>query len=63
MPSSRAPLQAAFHGSDVGLQEALTSTTGRIAYLNGDFVPETEAKVSVLDRGFMFADSVYEVTR
>ena len=30
-------------------------------YLNGDFVPEGEAKVSVLDRGFMFGDGVYEV--
>jgi D-alanine transaminase len=34
----------------------------RIAYVNGDFVPETEAKVSIFDRGFLFADGVYEVT-
>ncbi|PIE20782.1 MAG: D-alanine aminotransferase [Neptuniibacter caesariensis] len=30
-------------------------------YLNGHFIPEDEAKVSVFDRGFLFADSVYEV--
>jgi D-alanine transaminase len=34
----------------------------RIAYVNGDFVPLVDAKVSVLDRGFLFADGVYEVT-
>lgn len=30
-------------------------------FLNGEFVPLTEAKISVLDRGFLFADGVYEV--
>ncbi|NIY90806.1 D-amino-acid transaminase [Vibrio diazotrophicus] len=34
----------------------------RIVYLNGEFVAESEAKVSVFDRGFLFADAVYEVT-
>jgi D-alanine transaminase len=34
----------------------------RIVYLNGEYLPETEAKVSVFDRGFLFADAVYEVT-
>ena len=34
----------------------------RIVYVNGDFVPEDQAKVSVFDRGFLFADGVYEVT-
>jgi D-alanine transaminase len=34
----------------------------RIVYVNGEFVPEAEAKVSVFDRGFLFADGVYEVT-
>ncbi|PTX57494.1 D-alanine transaminase [Litoreibacter ponti] len=34
----------------------------RIVYLNGDYLPEDEAKVSVFDRGFLFADAVYEVT-
>lgn len=30
-------------------------------YLNGEYLPEEEAKVSALDRGFVFADGVYEV--
>jgi D-alanine transaminase len=30
-------------------------------YLNGEFLPLSEAKVSVLDRGFLFGDGVYEV--
>ncbi|KAB2879634.1 MAG: D-amino-acid transaminase [Albidovulum sp.] len=34
----------------------------RIVYVNGDYVPEDEAKVSVFDRGFLMADAVYEVT-
>jgi len=33
-----------------------------IVYINGDFVPESEARISVFDRGFLFADGVYEVT-
>ncbi|MDJ1006484.1 MAG: D-amino-acid transaminase [Paracoccaceae bacterium] len=34
----------------------------RIVYVNGEYLPETEAKVSIFDRGFLFADGVYEVT-
>ena len=34
----------------------------RTVYLNGDYLPETEAKVSIFDRGFVMADGVYEVT-
>lgn len=34
----------------------------RTVYVNGSFVPEEEATVSVFDRGFLFADGVYEVT-
>ena len=33
----------------------------QIAYVNGSFVPLAEAKVSILDRGFLFADGIYEV--
>lgn len=33
----------------------------RTIYLNGNYIPETEGKVSVFDRGFLFSDSVYEV--
>ncbi|WP_367608338.1 aminotransferase class IV [Legionella sp. W05-934-2] len=31
------------------------------AYLNGQFMPLSEAKISPLDRGFLFADAVYEL--
>ena len=34
----------------------------RIVYVNGRFVPESEAQVSVFDRGFLFGDGVYEVS-
>lgn len=34
----------------------------RTVYVNGEYLPEEEAKVSVFDRGFLFADGVYEVT-
>jgi len=35
----------------------------KIVYLNGSFLPESEAKVSVLDSGFNAGDGVYDVTR
>ena len=34
----------------------------RVFYVNGAWVAEEAAQVSVLDRGFLFADAVYEVT-
>jgi D-alanine transaminase len=34
----------------------------RTVYVNGEYLPENEAKVSVFDRGFLMADGVYEVT-
>ena len=33
----------------------------RTVYVNGMFVPEEQAKISVFDRGFIFGDGVYEV--
>jgi D-alanine transaminase len=33
----------------------------RTVYLNGNYLPETKAKISIFDRGFLFADAVYEV--
>ena len=33
-----------------------------LCYLNGEYQPLAQAKVSVLDRGFIFGDGVYEVT-
>jgi D-alanine transaminase len=34
----------------------------RTVYVNGEYLPEDQAKVSVFDRGFLMADGVYEVT-
>lgn len=35
---------------------------GRTVYLDGAWLPEEQARVSVFDRGFLFADAIYEVT-
>lgn len=34
----------------------------RITYVNGEYLPEADAKISVFDRGFLMADGIYEVT-
>ncbi len=34
----------------------------RIVYVNGDYLPEEDAKISIFDRGFLMADGVYEVS-
>jgi len=34
----------------------------RICYVNGQYLPENDAKISIFDRGFLFGDGVYEVT-
>jgi len=34
----------------------------RIVYVDGAYLPEDQAKVSIFDRGFLMADAVYEVT-
>ncbi|MEO0863684.1 MAG: D-amino-acid transaminase [Pseudomonadota bacterium] len=34
----------------------------RTVYVNGEYVPENQASVSIFDRGFLMADGVYEVT-
>ena len=34
----------------------------RLVYLNGKFLPDVEANISIFDRGFLFSDAVYEVT-
>ncbi len=36
-------------------------TEQQIVYLNGDFMPLEEARIPVLDRGFIFGDGIYEV--
>ena len=33
----------------------------RTVYVNGQFVSEFKARISIFDRGFLFSDSVYEV--
>jgi branched-chain amino acid aminotransferase len=35
----------------------------RLVYLNGEFVPEAEAKISIFDSALMFGDMVFEMTR
>ena len=35
--------------------------TDNLCYLNGDFLPLSEARIPVLDRGFIFGDGIYEV--
>ena len=34
----------------------------RVVFVNGSYCRESEASVSVFDRGFLFADAVYEVS-
>jgi D-alanine transaminase len=34
----------------------------RTVYVNGEYLPEEQGKISIFDRGFLFADGVYEVT-
>jgi D-alanine transaminase len=34
----------------------------RTVYVNGDFLPEEGARISIFDRGFIFADGIYEVS-
>jgi len=34
----------------------------RTVYVNGQYLPENEAQISIFDRGFLMADGVYEVT-
>src|SRR5579864_7270847 len=48
------PTIASLSGRRTGLNQ--------IAYVNGAYVPLSEAKVSILDRGFLFADGIYEVS-
>ncbi|GJE60525.1 D-amino-acid transaminase [Methylobacterium trifolii] len=37
-------------------------TAARTVYLNGEFLPFDQARVPVMDRGFLFADGIYEVS-
>ena len=35
----------------------------QIAYVNGEFLPESEAKISINDRGFIYGDAVFDTAR
>lgn len=37
--------------------------SGRLVYLNGEFVPEKQARISIFDSALMFGDMVFEMTR
>jgi D-alanine transaminase len=39
-----------------------SSATPLIVYVNGEYLPQADAKISVFDRGFLFADGIYEVS-
>lgn len=41
----------------------MTLANQRIVYLNGEFVPESEARVPIKDQGFKFGDAVFDTTR
>jgi len=42
--------------------EAKDSAVSPVVYLNGDYTRQSQARISVDDRGFLLADGVYEVT-
>ncbi len=37
--------------------------TERVAYVNGEILPESQASVSINDRGFLYGDAVFDTTR
>jgi branched-chain amino acid aminotransferase len=41
----------------------MATPSGRVVYLNGDFVPERDARISIFDSALMFGDMVFEMTR
>ena len=38
----------------------MTALPDSLCYLDGEFLPLNQAKVSVMDRGFLFGDGAYE---
>ncbi len=40
----------------------MPTETIRTVYVNGSFLPENEAHISIFDRGLLFGDGIYEVT-
>ena len=49
--------------SDTFIKRGMRMDRERVVYINGEIVPESEAKVSFRDRGFTFGDAVFDVTR
>jgi branched-chain amino acid aminotransferase len=41
----------------------MMSNSGRVVYVNGELVPESEARISIYDSALMFGDMVFEMTR
>ena len=39
------------------------TSKGRVVFMNGEMIPETEAKISIYDSALMFGDMVFEMTR
>ena len=39
------------------------ATEERVVYLNGAFLPESQASIPIRDRGFIYGDAVFDVTR
>src|SRR4051794_3217224 len=48
-------------GSRSDATESLMLNPDQIVYLNGEFLALEDARISVLDRGFIYGDGVYEV--
>ena len=40
-----------------------SNSSGRVVYLNGKYVSEKDAKISIFDSALMFGDTVFEMTR
>ena len=45
-----------------GAPTAYKTAMSRVVYLSGEFVPLEQAKIPIMDRGFLFGDGIYEVT-
>ena len=44
-------------------KKIMNKKSNRVVYFNGEFIPESEAKVSIYDSSLMFGDMVLEMTR
>jgi D-alanine transaminase len=50
-----------FHAAGIAFAYSFTKLKAVTIFLNGQYMPIQDAKISVLDRGFIFGDGVYEV--